>query len=641
MPGEQYHEPLLTPVSNTTDSTTRAIDRDFARRYGSAAQPPQWTTLETGFDLQTHCNVLRTEQQSHLARKHTYKHQLFHLLEKVVLRLLWSILLSGAMIGCFKYFDNIKVLNDLEKNIFNVLSTMIYLTMGLNLAGAFKGMATILRWKLLARKSHNLMEVDLILGISSLIKVGKLGLNALGFGKPMVFISCIAWILLNCVARVSVAFTGLTYSYDSAGALRTDTGVVFVSEKSRFWPLGIVEEKPPAAGAEFQTAHFFGEYSAMMADNTDRAEEDDQILKWDNNTQSWTYSFREWNPENLRLVAVTDRNVSAQANCTAYDIIKGQNGNDPTIVYYNSTGGNNHTLSNIIVRGAGATVWANPRNDINPNPTWTCALNRCVILVGFQFIDDEKDTKTNGTLFQCAVRVGEVQGARLPEHRLDDRMAFLAAGAIGLDGFTEDPELWVYQRYFLGTTFGQRANGNSQFMAMLASRFAIGTIATLDFDNPKVQIVGKKPWLGVLFKVNWGLLFTILGSICATQLVLGLTAVFVSNTVIVKDDSYLSTARLLRPLVERLGPAGCALDGKEIATTLRTSMVYGVRVDRTGTRHHLDLGEDIHPTRNFPNGWYDGEVDNMRPYRDEEKVGLLAAVAEEEEEEFNGSVSPV
>lgn len=43
-------------------------------------------------------------------------------------------MLSGAMVGCFKYFENVKVLNDLEKNVFNVLSTMIYLTMGLNLA---------------------------------------------------------------------------------------------------------------------------------------------------------------------------------------------------------------------------------------------------------------------------------------------------------------------------------------------------------------------------------------------------------------------------------------------------------------------------------------------------------------------------
>ena len=56
------------------------------------------------------------------------------------------------------------------------------------------------------------------------------------------------------------------------------------------------------------------------------------------------------------------------------------------------------------------------------------------------------------------------------------------------------------------TTFGQRANGNPDFMAKLVSRFSTGTIATLDFDNPKVALVGQKPWIGVLFKVNWALL---------------------------------------------------------------------------------------------------------------------------------------
>lgn len=54
-----------------------------------------------------------------------------------MVRLFNSIVLSGAMIGTFKYFEKVKVLNNLEKNVFNVMSTMIYLTMGLNLAVGF------------------------------------------------------------------------------------------------------------------------------------------------------------------------------------------------------------------------------------------------------------------------------------------------------------------------------------------------------------------------------------------------------------------------------------------------------------------------------------------------------------------------
>lgn len=642
-PGNQGHQEeqiqeegtLLhhAPSPSQDHEVSRAINRSFTSRYGRKSQPPVWTAPAENQTLQTQYNPLRSSEQSHLARKHQYGHQLMHLLEKVVVRLVWSILLSGAMVGCFKYFENVKVLNDLEKNVFNVLSTMIYLTMGLNLAGAFKGMATMLRWKLLARKSHNLIEIDLILGIPSLIKVFKLGLSALGFGKPMVFVSCLLWIILNCVARVSVAFTGLTYSYDSANATGTELGVVLVSEKSRFWPLGVVEESPPATGAEFQTAHFFGEYSAMMTDNTVESNDyGQQILHWNEQERSWTYAFREYNPEHQGLVAITNRTISVTATCNAYPIVRGQSGLERDIDIFNTTDGKSMTISDVSVRGPGATVWANPRADINKEATWTCYLGpRCAMIAGFQFIDPEHDEKGNGTLFQCAVNVGEVKNAQVPEHEIEDRIAYIAAGSIGLDGYSDDPQQWLYQRYFLGTTFGRRVNGNVTEMAYLVSRFSIGAIATLDMDNPKVKIVGMKPWSGVLFKVYWWMLGTILGSICGVQLVFGLAAVFISNTVIVKDDSYLATARLLRPLVERLGPSGCALTGKDIASTLRTSMVYGVRIDKTGERHHLDLGEDIQPVRKFPDGWYDGDVGGMVPYTDEVDEEPLLRIDEEPE----------
>lgn len=58
---------------------------------------------------------------------------------------------------------------------------------------------------------------------------------------------------------MSVAFTGLTYAYDSAGGIGTELGVVLLSEKTTFWPLGIIQEADVEPGAEFQTAHFFGE----------------------------------------------------------------------------------------------------------------------------------------------------------------------------------------------------------------------------------------------------------------------------------------------------------------------------------------------------------------------------------------------
>ncbi|KAI5808030.1 hypothetical protein DFH27DRAFT_293035 [Peziza echinospora] len=630
---------LVPTISNSGGANDR-ITRDFQHLYPNTA-PPQWAESTT--NLQTHLRAVNEAEQPKLARRYSRKHQFFHLLEKIAVRLLWSILLSGAMIGTFKYFEGVKVLSDTEKNVFNMLSTGIYLTIGLNLAGAFKGMATMLRWKLLARKPHNLKEVDLILGLNSLIKVARLGLNALGFGKPLVFISCLIWILINCVARVSVALTGLTYSYDSAGAITTELGIVHVSEKTRFWPLGKITDNPPEPGAEFQTAHFFGEYSALMADSS--TEDDlhgERMIDWNNQTMEWEYTFREWNPDHPKLVTKSDRKITAKATCDRYDMIEGQDGTKKDVKYYNATDHTVYDLQDIVVRGPGATVWANPRADINDNPIWSCNIGpRCTVLASFQYIDPAKETG-NGTLYRCAVNVGTVTNVKFPEHMIDDRMAWIAAGSIGLDGFSDDPQDWLYQRYFLGTPFGRRAASDPEFMAKLVSRFAIGTIATLDNDNPRVELVGNRPWAGVLFKVNWPQLYLILGGICIVQVVLGLIAVIWSNTVFVKDDSYLSTARLLRPLVERLGDSGCALTGKEIAATLKTVMVYGVRTDSSGKRHHLDMGTDIVPISKFPLGWYDGLEEGMVPYTDEEGDvekggrGTLGRYKDEVESEEDG-----
>lgn len=604
-----------------------AIGADFRQKYGDIA-PPQWgdDDEDQSRGLQTQYDPLKAGLQSQLARKHSKSHQFWHLLGKVMLRLASTVVLCGAMVGCFKYFENVKVITELEKNVFNIMSTGIYLTMGLNMAGAFKQMATMLRWKLLSRKPHNLKEVDMILGLNSLVKVYKLGIEALGFRKPGTFFLCWLWILVNLIARVSIALTGLTYSYDSAGGVATIPGQTFISDKTAFWPLGYREEKLPEPGAQYQTAHTYGEASAILVD-TDHptAKLHERILGWNVETESWDYTFRAWNDTSHTLVARTNHTISVNASCTVHDIIEGQDGSLKDITFTNSTDKTDYVFPNITVRGEGGTVWANPNiYDVAIDPRPRCQnAARCAVVYGFQFI--KKKEKGTGKLFECFVNVGKIQNAKKDTDEFPDMVAWMAAGAIGLDGFTDDMDAWLYQRYFGGTQFGQRYEDKDpkvveKRMERQVSRFAIGVIAILDSDNPSIEVYGDKPWAGVLFKVKWLNLGLILGGITIAQAILGLACVLWANTVFVKDDSYLSTARLLRPLVERLGPSGCALTGEEIASTLKTMMVYGVRVDEKGQRHHLDIGEDIRPVRKFPAGWYDGETGEMVPYTDEDMV---------------------
>lgn len=120
-----------------------------------------------------------------------------------------------------------------------------------------------------------------------------------------------------------------------------------------------------------------------------------------------------------------------------------------------------------------------------------------------------------------------------------------------------------------------------------------------------------------------------LGMILAIQLLFGIFIVFKANSVYCKDDSFLSTGRLLRrkcqfmtfsegiftknlpfviALLERLGPSGSHCDGKKIAATFPRKVVYGVRTGVNQGIHHLDFGEDIDVLshgQSFPEGKYD------------------------------------
>ena len=74
-----------------------------------------------------------------------------------------------------------------------------------------------------------------------------------------------------------------------------------------------------------------------------------------------------------------------------------------------------------------------------------------------------------------------------------------------------------------------------------------------------------------------------------------------SRLVIIKDDTFLSTARLLRPLVEHLGPRATLLEGKELSKAIEEFMpngiVYGPRQDMELHGTALEIGEAIRPRR--------------------------------------------
>jgi len=463
-----------------------------------------------------------------------------------------------------------------------------------------------------------------------------------------------------------VALTGLTYSYDSFGAASAQDGLANVTDWTAFSEHDqFSRELISTPDSERYSAHSFGLFSVILKNQPltkpgegDPNEPLDKPIEVGSDG-SWNYYFREFNPKpknpHNNLAHKSKRYVTISATCEYYALVNGQYGNSSTVAYQNGTV--ETTLSEIAVSHTPSSPWSfleiltpcrtmapqqrlfppppatcitliprrtwiNPRSDLPRNVQWDCG-PRCARVAALQFLDS--NATGNGGFYDCNVHVSKVQGATSPEHEIPDSIAAIAAGSIGLEGYSIGPNLWEYVRYTPDSpwsNYGVNPLSDATYMARIASRFAIGAIAMKDiYGLATAQAQGQIAWVGVLLKVKWPALLLILGSILLIQLLLGCAVVAYSNTVFCKDDSYLSTARLLRPVVERLGPSGCAMTGKDIAHTLREYMVYGTRTE--GDRHHLDLGHDIPVVPHFPQGWYDG----YEEWVDEEKPVVVAAAA--------------
>ncbi|KAI5798404.1 hypothetical protein FPQ18DRAFT_254678 [Pyronema domesticum] len=587
-------------------------------------EPPRWnrtaTFREDGTgELQTYYGTLGTDAQFQLARQFDHRKQFFHLIGKILLRWFASFVLSIGMVVCFYEYEKVKILDTYAKRWFNTVSTGLYLTLGLNLAASLKGMAIIVRWKLLARKAHDLEEVDFLLGLGSLIKVFRYGIHIFR-RRPLTSLACFAWIAFNAVGRVSVALTGLTYSYDSAGAASSSPGIANVTDWTKWTEADAVSrDLNPTPQSESYSAHSYGLFSVLLKQQylTKPGEQDpnyplDKPIEYDG-TGAWYYYMREYNPHpknpHSAIPHKSKRSVKADSMCDYFPMIEGQKGDSSTITYLNGT--RRVTLNGIANYAPMATTWINPRPDLAINSQYNCG-PRCAPLFALQFTARDSPTSLPGAFYACNVTISEVSGRLSPIHDIPDSIARLAAGAVALEGYSNHPNSWEFVRYtpdspWSDWNIGQDQNNVTDYVRRLASRFAIGALAMKDLQGGKpVQAMGDVAWVGVLLKVKWNFLLLILGVILILQLIMGCAVVAYANTVFCKDDSYLSTARLLRPVVERLGPAGCALTGKDISHTLKQMVVYGVRTDDTGERHHLDLGEDIAKLKRFPQGWYDG-----------------------------------
>lgn len=197
----------------------------------------------------------------------------------------------------------------------------------------------------------------------------------------------------------------------------------------------------------------------------------------------------------------------------------------------------------------------------------------------FAFEPDDTDP----WFYNCNITVSEVANATLDVHKISDETAFYAAQAIALGGQDEpsgdSKQPHRTQRYPQQVWgYGARWLGNAGNMGHNIAHFSIGAISVADKFNPRITIPGQQPKAGVSLTISSAkYLLIIFVLVAGLQLLMLLVTSYVANMVIVTDDSPVAVARLLAPVMTRLGKFGTIASGKEICDALENEDQMRVR----------------------------------------------------------------
>jgi hypothetical protein len=329
---------------------------------------------------------------------------------------------------------------------------------------------------------------------------------------------------------------------------------------------------------------------------------------WD----TMTYYFMDLNVENPNLSIFTNKSVSVRGNCTEHKVVSGGNGIDTVVTFL---GDNNESETLDFVRvGPGAMTYVGVLNS-------TCG-PRCSEIIALQSADNE--TIFTPKVFKCHNTISLVEGIEpyvqsnqtAELYQLPDAQARVFAGSIGWTGFNYTPgDQYQYVRYATDSWWSPNSPTNSSTIVGHIMEFAIEGIAAFDNNGPRMLVAGYYPIAAQSVSVAWTWAVTLLSIITGLHFVAFVAVVFWASETIIRDESCLSIAKLLKDVVGRLGHHGCLLTGEEIAEALGDVKVrYGVK----GGGLADTIEEEVHEGLRFENRIVGGMVRHVGMLRETE-----------------------
>ena len=542
-------------------------------------------------------------------------------------------MLTASIVGVLKAYSIRTTLNTRERHAFNAIITGLSVGLSLNLIASLKSYAKMLRWRLLATGYRTLEQFELIMGCDQQINVVKLIFKSwrpkYWFIPSVTQVLCLLWVSIFVGAAILVAVLGLTYSLEQStlnfGIISGNVSIVDFSY------IGSLNTTESTYYTELGAAHTYGilgqDYTVYPVTG-DITQGYAQSIEADPAYPVYSeYWFGDENPTSVNDIVMTGRYVNVTSFCDAYPVINDYF-TDGNVTYF--SGLQNITV-NVLEYAAGGLTFIADTNS-------TCG-DRCTNLYAFQpsYISDADPTAdvTIPQFFICNNTVGQLQN--LPEdsteaYKMPDLQARMLAGGIGWEGLFTVNVTTQYQVYPVGVPQVPPGASTADDVSRVISQFTSKAIAAMDDRGPRRNVSSSHvPVSAVYLKVTWKWAIPVLALIPGIHFLTLAAVIIWANKAIIKDETFLSMAKLYAPLVEGLGPHGCLMRGDQIIKRFGNPMVaYGFK-DCTrpgaGGVKHVDLfrqedGVDVQ--RSFQEGDYDGDGWEDEPV--EEKQVKVPAV---------------
>lgn len=566
----------------------------------------------------------------------------------------WFMTLSIVAMICVALwgFQKVAPMEQWLRYTFNAVITLLSLCLGLAIVTALRSYAKLLSWRFLASEYRDLQDFELVMNCESQSKVLKLlwaGRTPGKFWLNRTQILCIISLSLVIGLQIIIALMGLTYSIESSPqfidhvpgnvsmALLSNIQQSFMSTDDNTTS----DYAHQVAAANFygniggDYGYYYGQPGVYHQGKNENYTTSSSIgVIGDPNTDSgWSdsyfYQFYEMSAQKASSTwGETKRYITTDATCTQLKIIEGGTIQNDSVVYYDEFGVN-RTQNLYSEVATYTTTYMTNTSDVGCGPR----CSRLLVIDMGSDPDDPDDTYMPPVLWACNSTVSTVVNANTclnqSQCTFSDDLARIAAGAIGLAGISRDDEDMQFQLYPQASInsywlyYGLPWNGTDN-MAMdpsirgaIIAWFSAGVLAAMDNNGPRFYAMGQQPRVGMVLEVKWHLTIPVLAIVPGVQLIVLIIVCIWANGAMVKDGSYLATARLLRPVVEKLDQHGCALTGDEIARELGNfKIIYGARAPQG-----RGSGTAYSPNGNTNVDWHCGIIRESEGFGDQHAEG--------------------